>query len=70
MKRRTTKSKTVRHPAPAVAADDHYDPVPAAALFDKWRKDPEFRREYEALADEFALYEVCPRPGLPRQGRV
>ncbi len=25
------------------------------ALFKQWRKDPEYRREYEALEEEFAL---------------
>jgi ribosome-binding protein aMBF1 (putative translation factor) len=25
------------------------------ALFKEWRKDPEYRREYEALEEEFAL---------------
>jgi ribosome-binding protein aMBF1 (putative translation factor) len=25
------------------------------ALFKQWRKDPEYRREYEALQEEFAL---------------
>ena len=29
--------------------------VPAKVLFDEWRKDPEYVREYEALEQEFAL---------------
>jgi ribosome-binding protein aMBF1 (putative translation factor) len=29
--------------------------IPARQLFDKWRKDAEYVREFEALEDEFAL---------------
>ena len=29
--------------------------IPLSKLSDEWFKDPEFVREYEALADEFAL---------------
>jgi DNA-binding XRE family transcriptional regulator len=29
--------------------------LPAKELFDRWDKDPEFRREYDALEEEFAL---------------
>ena len=29
--------------------------IPAKVLFDEWRKDPEYVREYEALEQEFAL---------------
>ena len=29
--------------------------IPAKRLFDEWRKDPEFMREYDALEEEFAL---------------
>ena len=29
--------------------------IPAERLFDQWRKDPEFMREYDALEEEFAL---------------
>lgn len=29
--------------------------IPVSELAKKWMKDPAFRREYEALADEFAL---------------
>lgn len=29
--------------------------IPAQKLFDKWKKDPEFMREYNALEEEFAL---------------
>jgi ribosome-binding protein aMBF1 (putative translation factor) len=28
--------------------------IPASVLFDAWRKDPEFMKEYDALEDEFA----------------
>ncbi len=28
--------------------------IPAQELFDEWRKDPEYMREYEALEEEFA----------------
>ena len=29
--------------------------IPAKVLFDEWRKDPEFMKEYDALEEEFAL---------------
>lgn len=29
--------------------------IPASVLFDEWRKDPEFMKEYDALEEEFAL---------------
>jgi ribosome-binding protein aMBF1 (putative translation factor) len=29
--------------------------ISAKVLFDEWRKDPEFVREYDALEEEFAL---------------
>jgi ribosome-binding protein aMBF1 (putative translation factor) len=28
--------------------------IPASVLFDEWRKDPEFMKEYDALEEEFA----------------
>lgn len=28
--------------------------IPARILFDEWRKDPEFMKEYDALEEEFA----------------
>ncbi len=28
--------------------------IPASALFDEWRKDPEYMKEYDALEEEFA----------------
>jgi transcriptional regulator with XRE-family HTH domain len=33
-------------------------------LHKKWMKDPEYRKEYEALEDEFALIAVRARAGL------
>ena len=32
--------------------------IPVSESFDKWKKDPEFVREYEALEEEFALAEA------------
>jgi predicted RNase H-like HicB family nuclease len=29
--------------------------IPASALHEEWMKDPEYRREYDALEDEFSL---------------
>lgn len=29
--------------------------IPARELFEEWRKDPEYVKEYDALEDEFAL---------------
>ena len=29
--------------------------IPAKLLFDEWHKDPEYRKEYDALEGEFAL---------------
>lgn len=35
-----------------------------STLHKKWLKDPDYRREYEALEDEFALIEARARAGL------
>ena len=32
--------------------------IPAQRAFDKWRKDPAYVKEYEALEDEFALAQL------------
>ena len=59
MKKTADKTKPIaRHAKPAAAAD-RYAPVSAAAVFEKWNEDPGFRREYEALGDEFSLYAAC-----------
>jgi ribosome-binding protein aMBF1 (putative translation factor) len=31
--------------------------IPVQQVFDEWNKDPDYRREYAALEDEFALAE-------------
>lgn len=54
-----TKAATRRRVRLPAAAADHYQPVHAAVVFEGWQRDPEYRREYEALADEFTLYAAC-----------
>lgn len=45
--------------------------IPVQTAFDEWHKDPEYVREYAALADEFALAErfiktrKAARPWIP-----
>ena len=34
-------------------------------MIDEWKKDPEFVAEYDALADEFALFDDWPEAKKP-----
>ena len=59
MKKTADKTKPTTRRDTINAAADRYAPVSAASVFAKWDKEPEFKKEYEALADEFALYAAC-----------